>query len=437
MKDINLPWTIPASGSSDQDMEPATTGEEKILDNSVIKVIFKEEHFFKKYKSKIEHFFKELLEESGQLVIEHEFEKHDHSFKAQGKKHSDPDTVPFYSSSYDDILHQPEPKLEKKEETKGPQAMTCFNCLGNHHMKDCQEKIDRQRVNANKKDLMLSTSSSRYHIEEKRNAILPGCPSANLRDALSLRDNQLPPYIYAMRVIGYPPGWMIEAEHETSGLSLYNDSLDKSISEINSSKMTREETLYDSERFVSYPGFNSPVPDGFKDEWTTFGWCPIQPHQQLSQALKQTNTISSKNLYKRKFQPSTSSEEIKKSKSGTNEGNNSKLCWSPQSSSTPDKLSIPDFRFSENNCESPISQKSLSSLSKSPGTPIVGHGNPFLRLPSADKFAQDITDHMDFENLPDAVGKYDNMRNVLTNVQKKLQDIKQNIEGDGNKECQS
>lgn len=40
-----------------------------------------------------------------------------------------------------------------------PSLMTCFNCLGDHHMKDCPEKIDRARINANKKEILLSGSA--------------------------------------------------------------------------------------------------------------------------------------------------------------------------------------------------------------------------------------------------------------------------------------
>lgn len=37
-----------------------------------------------------------------------------------------------------------------------PSLYTCFNCLGDHHMKDCPEKMDRSRINANKKEILLS-----------------------------------------------------------------------------------------------------------------------------------------------------------------------------------------------------------------------------------------------------------------------------------------
>lgn len=64
------------------------------------------------------------------------------------------------------------------------------------------------------------------------------------------------------------------------------------------------------------------------------------------------------------------------------------------------------------------------SISMSPGTPILEQGNPYQSLPDADKFAKGITEHLPFENLPDAVGSFEKMRGVICNVQKKLNNIK-------------
>lgn len=43
-----------------------------------------------------------------------------------------------------------------------------------------------------------------------------------LREALGLQQNQLAPFVYQMRMLGYPPGWMEEAKAETSGLAMYD-----------------------------------------------------------------------------------------------------------------------------------------------------------------------------------------------------------------------
>ena len=41
-----------------------------------------------------------------------------------------------------------------------------------------------------------------------------------MKYALGLRHNQLPEYIYRMRLLGYPPGWLKEAEVHRSAMSL-------------------------------------------------------------------------------------------------------------------------------------------------------------------------------------------------------------------------
>lgn len=39
---------------------------------------------------------------------------------------------------------------------------------------------------------------------------------------MGLDANTLPPLIYRMRQLGYPPGWLKEAETENSGLAMYD-----------------------------------------------------------------------------------------------------------------------------------------------------------------------------------------------------------------------
>lgn len=46
--------------------------------------------------------------------------------------------------------------------------------------------------------------------------------SDELREAMGLREDQLPSYIYQMRVHGYPPGHLFDAKIEGSGISLFD-----------------------------------------------------------------------------------------------------------------------------------------------------------------------------------------------------------------------
>ncbi|CAL1262727.1 unnamed protein product [Larinioides sclopetarius] len=399
--------------------------------NSVVKVVFRDEFYEEKYRCKVENFLKEILDKDENFIMnsqiydkgEQEFsklqstlevERLDTSSSTDRKKTN---AVPLYSSAYEDVLHCDKLELEEENAEEKIQAMTCFNCLGDHHMKDCPEKINRSKIAANRKDILME-NSVRYHVEEKKNSIRPGTISSDVRKALGLKDNQLPPYIYKMRVIGYPPGWMDDAKLETSGLSLYDEE-GKAISDGESSNSSGIEKKFDSKKFIQYPGFNSPVPPNIKDEWKSMGMVPIQAHQQLSEVLKAENAANANNVNKRKNV--TEEEDAKKIRNGTNDANVSFSHLLPENCSTPKKQ---DSRSLNTSNGTPL-QKSLgTSISQSPGTPILPQENRFKKLPELDKFAEGITEHLPFENLPDSVGKYEKMRGVLSNVQKKLQTLK-------------
>lgn len=61
----------------------------------------------------------------------------------------------------------------------------------------------------------------RYH-EDVVNKFQAGNISDRLRHALGLRDFEAPEYIYRMRILGYPPGWLKEAEAKRSDIALFD-----------------------------------------------------------------------------------------------------------------------------------------------------------------------------------------------------------------------
>lgn len=88
----------------------------------------------------------------------------------------------------------------------------------------------------------------------------PGKISPGLREALGLRKNQVPPYIYKMRTVGYPPGWLEEAKFVTSNLEMFD--LDGKNVKNTSSRRVKG---LDPSKVVDYPGFNVPFEKDFKD----------------------------------------------------------------------------------------------------------------------------------------------------------------------------
>lgn len=87
----------------------------------------------------------------------------------------------------------------------------------------------------------------------------PGKISINLKEALGLRNNELPPYIYRMRVLGYPPGWVEEAFESQSELSLF----DSNGKMVGTSK--KNECKVDPDKIIEYVGFNAPMDKYMKD----------------------------------------------------------------------------------------------------------------------------------------------------------------------------
>ncbi|XP_042766011.1 zinc finger CCHC domain-containing protein 8 isoform X4 [Panthera leo] len=157
-------------------------------------------------------------------------------------------------------------------------------------MKDCPMPRNAARISEKRKaylDACSETNSQnfqqRYHaeeVEERFGRFKPGVISEELQDALGVTDKSLPPFIYRMRQLGYPPGWLKEAELEGSGLALY-DGKDGADGEAEAGEAQQNKSVtYDLSKLVNYPGFNISTPRGIPDEWRMFGSIPMQACQQ-------------------------------------------------------------------------------------------------------------------------------------------------------------
>jgi zinc finger CCHC domain-containing protein 8 len=110
----------------------------------------------------------------------------------------------------------------------------CFNCLAtSHKIQDCPIKQDQERIDMHRKNYTSQSLaaheqhqlfSNRYTNDSGENktnrGFQAGKISESLREALGLKKNQLPQFIYVMRELGYPTGWFVEAEVKRSGLSV-------------------------------------------------------------------------------------------------------------------------------------------------------------------------------------------------------------------------
>ncbi|NXA03993.1 ZCHC8 protein, partial [Sapayoa aenigma] len=195
--------------------------------------------------------------------------------------------IPKYQQVFSQILSLDGQEIQVKPKSR-PKPH-CFNCGSeDHQMKDCPKPRDAARINEKRKEFLEACGDTsnpnfqqRYHVEEveeRFGKFKPGVISGVLQDALGVSDKSLPPFIYRMRQLGYPPGWLKEAEMEHSGLALYDGRDDGEAEEEGSPQHKR--VTYDVSKLVNYPGFNISTPSGIPDEWQMFGSIPMQPSQQ-------------------------------------------------------------------------------------------------------------------------------------------------------------
>lgn len=96
--------------------------------------------------------------------------------------------------------------------------------------------------------------------EQKYGHLTPGKISSALKKALGIRRNELPPYIYRMRRLGYPPGWLEEAKYFYSNLDLF-DAEGNTVRQ----NMLRKDQGLNPEKIIEYPGFNTSMDKYIKD----------------------------------------------------------------------------------------------------------------------------------------------------------------------------
>ncbi|XP_024130775.1 zinc finger CCHC domain-containing protein 8 [Oryzias melastigma] len=184
--------------------------------------------------------------------------------------------VPTYQQVFNQVIGTDGLEIEMKD--KRPKSM-CFNCgSSTHQLRDCPKPKDFAAISERRKEFNHSNNQAmqtnhRYHadeVEERFAKYKPGVMSEELLSALGLDNNTLPPLIYRMRQLGYPPGWLKEAEMENSGLSLYDGKASAETS-------GKDQTIsYDVSKLVDFPGFNVPAPYRMRDEFMQYNSIPMQ-----------------------------------------------------------------------------------------------------------------------------------------------------------------
>lgn len=78
---------------------------------------------------------------------------------------------------------------------------------------------------------------------------------------------------------------------------------------------------------------------------------------------------------------------------------------------------------SSKSCDPDIKESSAAVKTSSFGTPILKSASPYAKLPKPDNFSQNISPVINFENLPNATGKYDQMTGILQKVRTSLKGL--------------
>lgn len=151
---------------------------------------------------------------------------------------------------------------------------SCFNCDGEHNLRDCTQRKDFRRISRKKRESGDGRQRVFYNdvgiSKQREKHFKPGVISDRLRAALGLRGNDIPEHIYRMRrlglIDGYPPGWLRKYENgkfmqfnivinfrsikSTDQLKFF-DSTSKEDDE-----MSVKPPELDTSKIVWYPGFN-------------------------------------------------------------------------------------------------------------------------------------------------------------------------------------
>ncbi|XP_035514468.1 zinc finger CCHC domain-containing protein 8, partial [Morone saxatilis] len=202
--------------------------------------------------------------------------------------------VPTYHQVFNQVIGTDGQEIEMKD--KRPKSM-CFNCgLSGHQLRDCPKPKDMAAINERRKEFNQNSnqgmqSNQRYHadeVEERFAKYKPGVMSEELLTALGIDGDTLPPLIYRMRQLGYPPGWLKEAEMENSGLTMY----DGNVSNDGNDNPNSQNISYDVSKLVDFPGFNVPAPNKIKDEFMHYGSIPMQTsHMKQNYAAYLSNNF--------------------------------------------------------------------------------------------------------------------------------------------------
>ncbi|KAK3852199.1 hypothetical protein Pcinc_041207 [Petrolisthes cinctipes] len=248
----------------------------------------------------------------------------------------------------------------------------------------------------------------------------PGHMSFGLRQALGLRRDELPLFVYRMRVHGYPPGWLREAEIRQKEIKVFDDrdenngEKESSVSplELEEGEIEPNTVRYHQRRIISYPGFNDPLPPGVRE-------CGSKEEGEVSDEYSQ-DSLNDLQLKRERLLLLIQMQETSEEETSDNNYHNS------ETSLEENKLQDKELSKETGTSDYIIESRRLhrtQTLQVQLGTFIPESNTPYVSLPQAEKWSEDMSDYLPFDNLPDALGTWNKMKGVMRKVKNRTRDI--------------
>ncbi|PAA51160.1 hypothetical protein BOX15_Mlig020813g1, partial [Macrostomum lignano] len=291
----------------------------------------------------------------------------------------------------------------------------------------------------------------------------PGVLSERLRSALGLEPDELPNHVYRMRELGYPPGWLLEARFQSSGVTIIDDDANNR----NEARPEAGEVKYDVSKLVKFPGFNCPLPHGVRDEHRRLGYPSMRLDDHLSTFvhwLAGRNQIHAVDAYHtRRVREAAAAERDKSGRNSAAAGEeDTDEQYDNNDAEEEEEADLDDLeaqrmellrQLEENgdleeldscsdrgeDCNSRDAEDKekaedhadLSSSLVSPvavvstqfGSPVFASYKGAAKLPDQSSFNRDIEQFRPFENLPNAVGGYTKVNAVVKKIRESLPKI--------------
>ncbi|XP_022229752.2 zinc finger CCHC domain-containing protein 8 homolog [Drosophila obscura] len=353
-----------------------------------------------------------------------------------------------------------------------------------HALRDCPQPRNNVRIQRARKRISHRMERYHVDFEQRFGHLRPGKISTKTRHAMGYSRNQLPFMFYRLRVLGYPPAWLEEAKTQSSGIAIFNadgTEVTKSDDEEGVSNTFKYDLnkivefpgfnaephakYFDDFRHHNVPPFQkSQLKDNFirsLGEKISKGYKRKKlldlpaPHDESPTTTEQTNFVeydmdveeeaeetghpplpasepTSKCLpppppppppkEREARSPSPSIEDLKEQQEKLLlqlEGN---ISLDTSSLTADESISQATLTQTQSAPATPSGTRSLPSRpfkASFEGTPIIKFSK-FDQLPVDSNFRAGVCDVINFENLPDSTGKYEQMKDLLKNVREKM-----------------